>query len=85
MGAFICRISMWESRLQLINEVTQGWFSVSFTSVPFLAAEQIGFIVPQQNVLDCFCPAVVCCRDEELMKQFTDERDVLESQIEMLQ
>lgn len=41
--------------------------------------------VPQLNVVDCFCPAVICCRDEELMKQFTDERDVLESQIEILQ
>ncbi len=25
------------------------------------------------------------CRDEELMKHFSDERDILESQIEILQ
>lgn len=29
--------------------------------------------------------AVLCYRDEQLMKQFTDERDILESQIEILQ
>lgn len=34
------------------------------------------------RVVNCFS---LGRRDEELMKQFTDERDVLESQIEMLQ
>lgn len=37
------------------------------------------------SVVNGFSLAAIGRRDEELMKQFTDERDVLESQIEMLQ
>lgn len=68
---------------QLISRVTQGWIYIG--AIFGGGTDSVYRDAPQLNVLDCFCPAVICCRDEELMKQFTDERDVLESQIEMLQ
>lgn len=43
------------------------------------------FCISLFSVVNCFSLSAIGRRDEELMKQFTDERDVLESQIEMLQ